>query len=127
MNVKLLLVIAALAVFQNSQPSSLVGVVSELDAKSKTITIKTDQDATILIQATDTTVFLRVPAGAQSLQQATTIQMTDIVAGDRVSARGTKGDHELVALRVVVLSKADVARQRERDLVDWRKRGVAGV
>ena len=129
MNFRLLLLIAFLSFPQNSQLSSVVGAVSALDQNARTITIKTDQMATVVIRTSDETVYLRVPPGAQSLEQATAIKVAEIAAGDRVLARGTRGEsaRDFTALRVVVLSKTDVDKRRERDLEDWRKRGVAGV
>lgn len=122
---KVLLLIAAL--FTQTQTSSVVGTVVSLEKSSKTITIKTDQNASISIKANDTTIYLRVPAGAQSLEQATPIIFDDIATGDRVLSRGTKNENDFSALRIVVLSKDDVAKRRERDLEQWRTRGIAGV
>lgn len=131
---KLLILIAALLSVQlesfpqtPSQLSSVVGTVAVVDKSAKTISVKTDQNATIAIKANDTTVCLRVPAGAQSLDKATTILFDDITNGDRVLARGSKSQDEFAAQRIVVLSKEDVSKKRERDLDAWRTRGIAGV
>lgn len=131
---KLLILIAALmSVWIESYPqtpsqlSSVVGTVAVVDKSAKTISVKTDQNVTIAIKANDTTVCLRVPAGAQSLDKATTILFDDITNGDRVLARGSKSQDEFAAQRIVVLSKEDVSKKRERDLDAWRTRGIAGV
>ena len=117
-----LLLLAALSLsmlgIAQTPGSSVVGTVVAVEKAGKTISIKTDQNATLTLKANDTTVCLRVPAGAQSLDKATPILFDDIAIGDRVLARGT---------RIVVLSKEDVARRRERDLEQWRTRGIAGV
>src|ERR1700752_2901067 len=110
-----------------NQQSSVVGTVAVVDKSARTISIKTDQNMTIAIKANETTVCLRVPAGAQSLEKATTILFDDIANGDRVLARGSKSQDEFAALRIVVLSKEDVSQKRERDLEAWRTRGIAGV
>lgn len=107
--------------------SSAVGEVRELDKQAKTVTIKTDQGESLVLNANHTTVLLRVPAGAQSLEQASSITFDDINVGDRVLARGNKSDAQFSALRIVVLTKADIAKRREHDLEEWRKRGVAGT
>ena len=131
---KLLVLIAALLTLQfesypqtPAQLSSVVGTVAVVDKSAKTISIKTDQNATIAIRAMDTTACLRVPAGAQSLEKATTILFDDIANGDRVLVRGSKSQDEFAALRIVVFSKEDVSKKRERDLEQWRTRGIAGV
>lgn len=127
---KLLFILIAallLAAPAQNQLSSVVGTVTSVDKGANSIAITTDQNATISIKSGDTTVYLRVPAGAKSLDQAAPISFDEIAAGDRVLARGTKSDNELAALRIVVLSKDDVAKKRERDLEQWRTRGIAGV
>ena len=127
---KVLLTIVATLILGSSaqnQVSSVVGTVSVVEKTAKTLSIKTDQNTTILIKSGDTTVCLRVPAGAKSLDQAAPISFDEITTGDRVLARGTKAENEFAALRIVVLSKDDVAKKRERDLEQWRTRGIAGV
>jgi len=129
---KLLILIAALLSvqlesFPQTPVSSVVGTVAVVDKSAKTISITNDQNATITIKANESTVCLRVPAGAQSLDKATTILFDDITNGDRVLARGSKSQDEFAALRIVVLSKEDVSKKRERDLAEWRTRGIAGV
>jgi hypothetical protein len=130
---KLLILVLLLSVHMDSFPqtpsqlSSVMGTVAVVDKSAKTISIKTDQNGTIAIKANDSTACLRVPAGAQSLDKATTILFDDITTGDRVLARGSKSQDEFAALRIVVLSKEEVSKKRERDLAEWRTRGIAGV
>ena len=107
------LIIASWLSLASVQTSSVVGTVVTLDKTTKTISIKTDQNATLVIKANETTVCLRVPLGAQSLDKATPILFDDIATGDRLLARGNKAQDEFAALRIVVLSKDDVAKQRE--------------
>jgi hypothetical protein len=111
--------------FVAQQTSSIVGTV--VDRTANTVTIKTDQNVSIQLEPTDKTIYLRVPAGAQSLDQAAPIKAGEIAAGDRVLARGTKTDSGFAAWRIVVLAKADIANRRERELEEWRKRGISGI
>ncbi|HEU4506888.1 MAG TPA: DUF5666 domain-containing protein [Pyrinomonadaceae bacterium] len=128
MKFKLLILIFALWLPAASQLSSVAGTVTAVEKTSKTISITTDQNATFTIKANDKTVCLRVPAGAQSLEQATAIGFDEIVAGDRVSARGSRDEQNgFSAVRIVVISKDEIAKRRERDLEQWRTRGIAGV
>ena len=108
-----LIIGVALLLQTSNQLSSVVGTVVAVDKTTKTISIKTDQNATVAIKANETTVCLRVPLGAHSLDKATPILFDDIATGDRVLARGNKTQDEFAALRIVVLSKDDVAKQRE--------------
>jgi hypothetical protein len=112
---------------QDPPLTSVVGAVAEVNKANKIAVVKTDQGATVNVKAKDTTVCLRVPAGVQSLEQATQILFDDITVGDRVLARGSKDESNFNALRIVVLSKADIAKRREHDLEEWRKRGIAGI
>ena len=120
-----LLIFVVCGWFFAAQTSSVVGTVVE--HTSSTLTIKTDQNVSVRLEPTDKTVYLRVPAGAQSLEQAAPIALGDIVPGDRVLARGTQTDNGFAAVRIVVLSKTDLATKRERELEQWRTRGIAGV
>jgi hypothetical protein len=114
--------------YSQEQPlSSVVGLVTALDRANNSITIKTDQNLSVTIKGTDSTLYLRVAAGAQSLNDAAPITFAGIAAGDRVLVRGNKGDSDFKALRVVVLTKDDLAKRRSQELEDWKKRGVAGV
>lgn len=92
---KLLLIITTLlfSPHTSNQLSSVVATVVSIEKRSKTVTIKNDQNVSVLIQASNTTVCLRIPAGAQSLEQATPIQFDEITAGDRVLSRGTKNEN----------------------------------
>ncbi len=129
---KLLVLISALSLsFILDQPpaqvSSVVGTVIAIERSAKTISVKTDQNAAITLKAGDNTVYMRVPPGAQSLDKANTIVFDEISAGDRILARGTPDQNEFAVVRIVVLSKDDVAKKRESELEQWRTRGIAGV
>ncbi len=53
--------------------------------------------------------------------------MEEIETGDRVIAVATKAaDQSLMARRVVVMSKADIANKQSGEMADWQKRGVIG-
>src|SRR5207248_1598794 len=47
--------------------------------------------------------------------------------GDRVLAHGTKTDLTFAAQRLVVMPVAEVAKKREHDLDEWKRRGIGGV
>lgn len=111
--------------FVAQQTSSIVGTV--IDRTANTVTIKTDQNVSVRLEPTEKTIYLRVAAGAKSLDQAAPINVDEIAAGDRVVARGTQTDSGFAALRIVVLAKADIASRREHELEEWRKRGISGI
>ncbi len=80
------------------QTSSIVGTV--VDRTANTLTIKTDQDVSVRLEPTDKTIYLRVAAGAQSLDGASPIKVDDIATGDRVLARGIQTSSGFAVVRV---------------------------
>jgi hypothetical protein len=108
---------------------NVVGDVVDVYKTAKMATIKTSQGATLVVKLNEQTVCLRVPAGEKTLEKAVTIQFDEIAAGDRVLVRGAMSEdkRELAAQRVVVLSKVEIEKRRERDLQEWRRRGIAGI
>ena len=106
---------------------SVVGAVSEVDNNSKRAMIKTDSGEVITVKTNDSTVCLRIPAGEKTLSKAVPIQFADIAVGDRVLGHGTKTDQDFVAQRLVVMPVAEVAKKREHDLDEWKRRGVGGI
>jgi|GEM_PF-943754 len=106
---------------------SMVGAVEQIDQYSKTATLKTDSGEIIRLAAKDSTVCLRIPAGEKTLSKAVPIKFEDISIGDRVLAHGTKTDQTFAAQRLVVMPVAEVAKKREHDLDEWKRRGIGGV
>lgn len=105
----------------------MVGAVEQIDKSSKTATLKTDSGQIVSLAANDSTVCLRIPAGEKTLSKAAPIKFEDISIGDRVLAHGTKTDQTFAAQRVVVMPVAEVAKKREHDLDEWKRRGIGGV
>lgn len=84
-------------------------------------------DVTVNVQ--DSTRIVRLPAGSTDLKTATPMQFKDIQVGDRMLVRGAPGaaTDPLVAVSIVVMTKADVAQKQQQDLQDWQKRGAGGI
>src|SRR5215471_16540325 len=72
------------------KPQSVVGVVVQTDAGSKTLTLRTDAGESVSIQTDDNTRLVRIPAGERTLTNAIAIQFGDIISGDRVLSNGTR-------------------------------------
>jgi len=106
---------------------SVVGAVEQRDRNSKTATLKTDSGEIVKLTADDSTLCLRIPAGEKTLSKAAPIKFEDITIGDRVLAHGMKGERGFVAQRLVVMPVAEVAKKREHDLDEWKRRGIGGV
>ena len=112
---------------QQNAVESLVGTVTDIDKNGRSAKIKTDTGTIITLKTDDDTVCLRIPANEKTLAKAVSIQFTEIAVGDRVLGHGTRRENELLAQRLVVLTKADVDKKREGDLDDWRRRGIGGI
>ena len=106
---------------------SVVGVVMQTDASLKVLTIRTDAGDSVTIQTDANTVLVRIPAGERSLANAVAIQFGDIGSGDRVLSSGTRAGQTFAAQRVVVMPAAEVEKKRQRDLDEWKQRGVGGI
>jgi hypothetical protein len=109
------------------QVASVVGAVLEIDKNQKTITLKADSGETVRLTSDETTVCLRIPAGEKTLSKAEQIKFDDISIGDRVLAHGTKAGQTFAAQRLVVMPVAEVAKKREHDLDEWKRRGIGGI
>jgi hypothetical protein len=106
---------------------SIIGDVVEINAANGTAKIKAEAGALFTIKTDNSTACLRIPAGEKTLTKAVPIKFADIAVGDRVLGHGTKSDSEFLAQRLIVLTKDDIEKKRERDLEDWQRRGIGGI
>lgn len=99
----------------------VIGEVLGLDPAGRQITVKNDAGGTATVTLEGQTVYWRVPPGEKDLGKAVRITLADLGVGDRIYARGVP------ASSVIVMSRADLAQQRERERAEWQKRGAGGV
>ncbi|MBI1941324.1 MAG: hypothetical protein HYS33_07450 [Acidobacteria bacterium] len=92
------------------------------------ITLRADDGGTATVTHGDATRCLAVPPGERDLKNASKINCSDVNTGDRVLARGRSGEEgkPLAAALVVVMSQAAIQQKRERELAEWRSRGLTG-
>jgi len=109
------------------KPQSVVGVVVQTDASRHALTIHTDTGDVVSVQTDTNTKVLRIPAGERTLTNAVAIQFNDIASGDRVLSSGTRAGENFIAQRVVVMAAAEVEKKRQRDLDEWKQRGIGGI
>jgi hypothetical protein len=112
-----------------SPATSTLGVVTKIDPAARAIVLKTDAGAEITVAIQPTASFRRVAPGETDLRNASTIEITEINAGDRVLARGKPSDDQksVAATLIVVMSKSDIANKQAQEKADWDRRGVTGV
>jgi hypothetical protein len=124
----LLLTLAAGLCAQQPASQNTLGVVTNIDAATSQLTLKTDAGQEVKVSMAPNASFRRVAPGETDLRNATNIAVTDIAAGDRVLAVGKVADDKSVTARlVVVMSKADIANKQSNEMADWTKRGVIGI
>src|ERR1035438_7563713 len=118
-----------IATAQQPARTNLVGAVQAIDPANGQITLRTDDGKTVKIVPHAGAKFLRLPPGEKSLANATPITAGDIGPGDRLLARGELSDDksELAATTLVIMTKADIAKNQQADQAEWQKRGVGGL
>ena len=108
---------------------SVMGTVSELKSDTRQVIVTTAAGNQVTVTLSDRTVFMRIPPGEKTKDKFIKINPTDFGVGDSVFARGRMSDDRksMPALEFYVMSKGDIAQQRERERDEWRKRGIAGT
>jgi hypothetical protein len=93
-----------------------------------TITLTTDDGATVNVVVGDSTRMLRTAPGQKDLKDAAPAKMQDVQVGDRVLARGKpSSDGSVQATAVIVMKGSDIAAKQQQERDDWQKRGIGGL
>ncbi len=110
-------------------PNGVIGEVKAIDAAGKQMIVKSDGGSLVTVLLTDKTEYLRTAPGQKDLTNAAKISLGDINEGDRVYARGHMAAdlRSVPALKVIVMTKADIAKKHEEERAEWRRRGVLGI
>ena len=119
--------IAFIPTHAQDKADSLVGAVTNIDSSGRKLTLKTDAGTIVVIQADDNTLYLRLPAGERTLNKTTPTKLEEIAINDRILAHGTKSALAFLAQRLIVMPANEVAKKREHDLDEWKRRGVGGI
>jgi Cu/Ag efflux protein CusF len=109
---------------QNTQNA---GVVSKIDADAKQLTLKTDAGAELNVTMAPKVAYRRVAPGERDVRNGETIAIGDIHVGDRALAVGKLEGANVTASLIVIMSKADVAKQHAAEQAEWDKNGVIGI
>ncbi|MFI5184773.1 MAG: DUF5666 domain-containing protein, partial [Vicinamibacteria bacterium] len=106
---------------------SAVGEVTAISGRQ--LTLRPDNGDALSVAIEDKASLLRAKPGATSLADASPLELEELAVGDRVLVRGRLSDDKasLAARQVVVMSQGDIAKKREAEQADWRKRGILGV
>jgi hypothetical protein len=129
----LLLVCLASAIFAQSPDPSIkttqvAGKVTEINASSGQITIKTAAGSVVLASVTEKTTYQRIPPGETDKSKAEQTSLTEITVGDGVIARGyVAADQKSVpAQQIFVVSQSDIAKKNQAEKIAWA-RGAKGI
>ncbi|HTX38413.1 MAG TPA: hypothetical protein VME43_25475 [Bryobacteraceae bacterium] len=123
----------AATMLAQAQPASsaslrVSGTVTAVDAANHHLSIKSDKGEAMTVETSERTAVLRAPAGEPDPKKWTRIAASDLATGDRVVAfsKTPITGNEVAASTIVVMSKADVAKEHEEEQEDWKKRGTTG-
>jgi len=91
--------------------------------------IRADSGGVAHFRVDERTRVLRVPAGETSLARAEQVSPNEIAVGDRLLASGWSSGSSapMIATQIVVMSHNDIQKMRQREVEEWRTRGIAGV
>jgi hypothetical protein len=94
-----------------------------------TLTVKTDAGEVHQVDVPESAVLKQVEPGAKDLSAAQTIQFNTLATGDRVLVRlDPKAETgSSVALQVIAVKQADLAKKQEKEREDWAQHGVGGL
>src|SRR5699024_1831801 len=113
----------------NITATRVIGEVMEVNQSANQILVKTEAGHTVTVLLDERTDYLRVPPGEVSLDKAVKIALNEIAPGDKVYARGRLSEDRksLPAQKVIVMRRADIEKNQERQRQEWQARGVAGI
>ncbi len=94
-----------------------------------TLTVKTDAGEVHQVDVPDTAILKQVEPGAKDLSAAQTIVFGSLATGDRVLVRldPNAPAGSSVALQIITLKQADLAKKQEQEREDWQQHGVGGL
>lgn len=94
-----------------------------------TLTIKTDAGEVHQVDVPSSAVLKQVEPGAKDLSAAQTIQFNSLATGDRVLVRldPNAPAGSSVALQVIAIKQADLAKKQEAEREAWQQNGVGGL
>jgi hypothetical protein len=112
------------ATAQAPASKSLIGTVMAFKPGTA-VEIKPDNAAAVDVKLTSDTVAQRVAPGEKTLKNAVTVNVAELVIGDRVLV--TLEPDNTNVRRIIIMSAADISKRDEADRKDWNTRGISGI
>jgi len=112
---------------QTPAAARFMGTVTTINGS--TLSVKTDSGDVRQVQVPETAVLKQVAPGEKDLSKAEVIKFSNLASGDRVLVRlDTKApEGSAIALQVIAIKQADLAKKQEADRLDWQHRGIGGL
>jgi hypothetical protein len=115
---------------QSRTADRVVGAITAVDPAQGKITVKEDQtNAEYTVSIAGTRTILKVGPDL-NLKSATRLTAEQLAVGDRVSIRGRKPEgstDKIDAASVLVMTANAVAEVHQKELEEWKTKGVSGV
>ncbi|HEX4758319.1 MAG TPA: hypothetical protein VH308_10060 [Terracidiphilus sp.] len=107
--------------------SRFLGTVTAVNGT--TLTVKTDTGEVHQVDVPSTAVLKQVEPGVKDLSTAQTIEFGTIATGDRVLVRldPNAPAGSSVALQVIAVKQAALAKKQEQEREDWQQHGIGGL
>src|SRR5436190_4444469 len=128
----LLVCLASAALAQAPDPAikstQVFGKVTEINASSGQITIKTAAGSVVVAAVNEKTTYQRMPPGELDKSKAEQTSLTEIAVGDGLVARGfVAADQKSVpAQQIIVVSQSEIAKKNSAERMAWA-RGAKGI
>lgn len=106
----------------------VIGDITKVDAGAKQLTIKPASGGEITATVSDRTIYLRISPGETDIKKAAHIAFDNVAPGDRARLRGhlSEDQKSMVALEVLIMSKAEIAQKQQHEREEWKRRSVSG-
>jgi len=126
----IVLVVAVLtaAVMANAQAATrFLGTITAVNGT--TLTVKTDAGEVHQVDVPSTAVLKQIEPGVKDLSTAQAIEFSGLATGDRVLVRldPNAPAGSTVALQIIAVKQAALAKKQEQEREDWQQRGVGGL
>lgn len=104
-----------------------VGTIKSVSGNTITLTTDAGSDVAVVVQ--DGTKLIRIAPGQKDLKDAVTIQLQELLPGDRILVRGKVADDgkSVLAASVIAMKKADIAEKQAHEREEWQKHGTGGL
>lgn len=118
---------ASMLLAQAPAVTRFLGTVTAISGN--TLSVKTDAGEVHQVEVPETAILKQIAPGEKDLTKAETIPFASLATNDRVLVRldpkAPQGSS--IALQIIAIKQADLAKKQAADQMDWARRGVGGL